>query len=64
MAKKNTASINYGRYFEYVMSKEMAKNLLDNRNDLEKKMRPQEYLCKIVNEQFGIMGTCSKVSYN
>lgn len=52
----------YPPYFEYVMSKEMAKELLDNRHGDEKKMRPHDYLVKVVNEQFGIRGTCVKVS--
>ena len=51
-------------YYEYVMPKEMAKNLLDNRNGEEKKLNPHEYLVKIVNEQFGIRGTCVTVSTN
>lgn len=52
----------YPPYFEYVMSKEMAKELLDNRHGEEKKMRPHDYLVKVVNEQFGICGTCVRVS--
>ena len=39
----------YGPYFEYVMSKELAKELLDNRHGEEKKMRPHDYL---VNSNF------------
>lgn len=54
----------YPPYFEYVMSKELAKELLDNRNGDEKKMRPHDYLVKTVNEQYGIRGTCVKVSLN
>ena len=38
--------------FEYNMSKEMATELLNNRKGDEKKMSNQEYLVKVVNEQF------------
>lgn len=55
-------SYQYPPYFEYVMPKEMAKELLESRHGDEKKMRPHDYLVKIVNEQFGIRGTCVKVS--
>ena len=54
----------YPPYFEYVMSKELAKELLDSRHGDEKKMRPHDYLVKTVNEQYGISGTCVKVSLN
>ena len=36
---------------EYSMSREMAKMYLKN---CPKNVRPQEFLCKIVNEQFGL----------
>ena len=49
-------------YFEYVMSKDMAQNLLNNRGEKDLYMRPHDYLVMIVNEQFGIQGTCVKVS--
>ena len=52
----------YGPYFEYVMSKELAQELLDNRHGEEKKMRPHDYLVKVVNEQYGIRGTCVHVA--
>lgn len=54
----------YGPYYEYIMSKEMASSLLDNRDGNEKKLRPHDYLVQVVNEQFGILGTCVKVSLN
>lgn len=54
----------YGPYYEYVMPEGMAKTLLENRIGEEKKMRPHDYLVKVVNEQFGIRGTCVQVSTN
>lgn len=51
-----------GYGFEYVMSKTLAEQLLKDRKGDEKKMDNQKYLIKIVNEQFGVMGTCFKVS--
>ena len=41
--------------FEYKMSKLMADELLKARKGNEKKMNPQEYLCKYVNEQLGLL---------
>lgn len=53
---------NYGRTFEYVMSKEMAKDLLERRKgEVERKKRPQDYLIEYVNTERGIMGTCTRV---
>lgn len=54
----------YPPYYEYVMPKEMASELLANRGGEDKKMRPHDYLVKVVNEQFGIRGTCVTVSQN
>lgn len=45
---------------EYSMSKEMAKKYLKN---CPKNIRPQEFLCKIVNEQFGLKEPCIRVIY-
>ena len=45
----------------YTMSEGVAKDLLAQRKGDEKKMRPQEYLCQVVNEQFGVKGHCVKV---
>lgn len=52
----------YGPYFEYNMSKAMASDLLTNRIGEDKKMRPHDYLVKVVNSEFGVMGTCIKVN--
>ena len=51
----------YGPYVEYTMTKDMAKYFLDNRDGNEKKVRPHAYLVQVVNEQFGILGTCVQV---
>lgn len=52
---------NYGE-ISYSMSAGMAKALLEERKGVEeKKMRPQEYLCQVVNEQFGLKGICVSV---
>lgn len=48
-------------YVEYTMSKTMAQELLKSRKAEEKKMKPNDYLCKVINEQFGLMGTCSVI---
>lgn len=40
--------------FEYNMSERMAAELLKERKGADKKLRPQEYLVKYVNEQFGL----------
>ena len=47
--------------FEYNMSAEMAAALLKARKDEEKKMRPQDYLVKYVNEQLGLRLPVTKV---
>lgn len=46
---------------EYRMSKTMAKELLKTRKGDEFKMNPNDFLCKIVNETFGLLGYCTKV---
>ena len=60
--KSVVSTINRG-YFEYKMSKDMANAYLNARKGEDKKKRPQEYLCQIVNDNFGIKGTCVKVLY-
>ena len=60
MRKKNNLIINDG--FEYKMTKTMADALLKERKGSEElKMHPQAYLCQVVNEQFGVKGTCIHV---
>jgi hypothetical protein len=43
------------------MSKEMAAELLKNRKGTDKNMNPQDYLVKVVNEQFGLRLPVTKV---
>ena len=47
--------------FEYNMSKEMAAELLKTRKGTDKNMNPQDYLLKVVNEQFGLRLPVTKV---
>lgn len=47
--------------FEYKMSREMANEYLKNRKGPEKNKRPQEFLCNLVNTEFGIRGNCIRV---
>ena len=49
--------------FEYKMSKEMANTYLKDRKGEERKKHPQKYLCEIINNEFGMMGTCTRVTY-
>ena len=63
MANKNFGNtINRG-LFEYKMTKEMVNAYLNSRKGDDKKKRPQEYLCQIVNNEFGIKGTCTRVLF-
>ena len=47
--------------FEYNMSKEMATELLKARKGADKNMNPQDYLVKVVNEQFCLRLPVTKV---
>ena len=47
---------------EYRMSPVLAKELLKNRKGADVKMRPQDYLCKYVNEECCVKGHCVVVS--
>ena len=47
---------------EYTMSKTMANEILAGRKGDDRKMHPQAYLCKYVNEQMGLRFVCTKVS--
>ena len=44
------------------MSEVMAKELVKSRKGDDKKLKPQEYLIKYVNEQFGLRYPCVKVT--
>ena len=46
---------------EYEMSKEMAKQILATRKKEEQNVHPQEFLCRVVNEEFGLKGNCTRV---
>ena len=60
---KKKVIVNQKGNFEYKMSKEMANAYLNARKGEEKKKHPQEYLCQIVNDNFGIKGTCTRVLF-
>ena len=47
---------------EYSMTKTMATEILKNRKGDDRKMNPQDYLCKYVNEQMGLMYKCTRVT--
>lgn len=49
-------------YCEYKMPKQMAQQLLKNRKGEDAKMRPNDFLCKVVNENFGLKEYCIKVT--
>jgi hypothetical protein len=46
---------------EYKMPEAMARELLKTRKGDDAKMRPNDYLCKVVNEGFGLMYHCVRV---
>ena len=43
------------------MPAEIAKTLLKDRTDAEKKMRANEFLCEIVNRSYGLLRKVTKV---
>jgi hypothetical protein len=51
----------YNGYIEYKMPAAMAKEYLKNRKGADAKMSPNDYLCKVVNEGFGLKGYCVRV---
>lgn len=68
MAKKiteNEAKTGWTKPFEggieYEMSKEMAKQILATRKGTDQNVHPQEFLCRVVNEEFGLKGNCTRV---
>ena len=46
---------------EYKMPEKMAQELLKNRKGDEAKMRPNDFLCMVVNENFGLLYNCVNV---
>ena len=51
------------REFKYKMSYTTAKELLRQKNGEDRSLSNQAYLCKIVNETYGLLGTCIEVIY-
>ena len=47
--------------FEYRMSKAMVKTLMAKRKGTDANLSNQKYLCKCVDEEFGIKGHCVRV---
>lgn len=47
---------------KYVMTKAMVDFLMTQRKGEEKKMKRDDYLKKVINEQFGLRGTCTEIS--
>lgn len=47
--------------FEYKMSETMKKELLKVRKGADKKADKQNYLCKVVNEEFGLLREVQKI---
>ena len=48
----------YGDPFEYKMSKECANELL---RECPNSIRPEQYLCNIINDEYGLIGWCQRV---
>ena len=63
---RNNEAMKYGKagIIEYKMPEKMAIELLKNRKGDEAKMRPNDFLCKVVNESFGLKGYCVNVIRN
>lgn len=54
----------FKRPIEYKMCEADAAAILKARRKAEQKMRPQDYLRKYVNEQYGLRGYCVNVVIN
>jgi hypothetical protein len=52
---------NEAGYVEYKMAKEMAHEYLNARKGDDRKKDPQDYLCNLVNTEFGVKGVCTRV---
>ena len=48
---------------EYKMTKEMADAYLKSRTGKEANEKAQDYLCKIVDQEFGLLGKCTRVLF-
>ena len=60
--EKLVRSKSYYSPIEYEMPKLMANEILNERKGSDKNMTPQAFLCKVVNDTFGIKGYCVKVT--
>lgn len=47
---------------EYIMPRLMADELLNTRKGQDKNMDPQNFLVKVVNEDFGLLYNCTQVT--
>lgn len=63
MAKNKKVIVSQKGNFEYKMSKEMANAYLKDRKGTDKNKHPQDYLCQVVNNEFGIKGNCTRVLF-
>ena len=52
----------YMRPVEYQMTAKVADSYLKARKGDDKKLRPNDYLCKVVNEEYNLRGYCVKVT--
>jgi len=59
---KSVSAKSFYNEIEYEMPKELAKQILATRKGTDQNMHPQTFLCKVVNEEFGIKGNCVKVT--
>ena len=63
MAIASMNEFDYGKagYIEFKMPEKMMQDLLKTRRGDELKMQPKDFLCKVVNEDFGLKGYCVNV---
>lgn len=48
---------------EYQMTKRMFDELLKTRSDEEKKMNPYAFVTEVVNKEFGVKGTVTRIAF-
>lgn len=60
----NVEKYNKSGYIEYKMPEKMAQAYLSERKGEDAKMHPNDYLCRLVNETFGLKGYCTRVIRN
>ena len=48
-------------YVEYKMPEVVVKDLLKKRSGEDLKMSANDYLCKVVNSEYNLLGECSRV---